>query len=361
MKRQTKKRTYNETYPLRSVKSVKSYSPMVPIHEEDETLTYKNSPYAKSRFLSLCDKHIMDVNLAHVLDKVRYKKEGCDVCLIGEQHFPINNRCKGIFDMFVSLYQDILTNPVNPELDLFIEAPYDEVYSYPELPPITLSNLREVKRTIESNFAHEPFEQLFYVRHLFRGCMIHHGCPVRVHWADCNLHFKDTSWMYPLAEMGVNGIGPNLAPHFKFPDLGPLHPSLVTPAMTEALQGDTEADRYRVIHAMLNHAVLKKEMRKVQRIHSKFTPRWFEHLFIDLLKTNEFYDTPLNQMARHGLRIIMDLYIIARMFKLKMKNVIIYAGAAHTRQLSRILERLEFTEIKRSLIDENCNNPKRLY
>ncbi len=359
MKQRTYKHT-DETYSVKP-KTVKSYSRMSPIAEEN-LLTYANSVYAKNRFLLLCEKHIMNTKLSHVLDKVRYKKGDCDVCFIGEQHYYINNRCLGIFDMFVNLYQDILTNPVNPELDLFIEAPYDELYSsYPDLPPITLSNLYQVKRLIESGFAHEPFEQIIYVRHLFRGCMLNHDCPIRVHWADCNLHFKDTSWMYPLAQMGIHGIGPNLAPHFKFPELAPLTPHLVTPAMTEALQGDSEADRYRVILAMLNHPILKKEIRKVQRIYSKFTMKWFEHLFIDLLKSNEFYDTPLNQMTRHGLRIIMDLYIIARMFKLKMKNVIIYAGAAHTRQLSRILESLEFVEIKRSDIDDNCNDPKRLY
>lgn len=66
-------------------------------------------------------------------------------------------------------------------------------------------------------------------------------------------------------------------------------------------------------------------------------------------------------MTRYGLRIIMDMYIIARMFKLKMKNVIIYAGVAHTRHLSQILESLDFIEIKRSEIDENCNDLKRLY
>lgn len=353
MKRRTYKRNYNESYPV-TVKSVKSYSRMVPIYEEESPLTYKHLPHAKDRFLSLCDTHIMNVNLAHVLDKVRYKKEDCDVCFIGEQHYPINKRCKSIFDMFVSLYQDILSNPVNPELDLFIEAPYDELDSlYPELPPITLANLRGVKQTIESNFSHEPFNQIFYVRHLFRGCMLHHGCPVRVHWADCNLHYKDTSWMYPLAEMGVQST--------HITKLGPLDIHRVTPAMTEALRGDTEADRHRVIRFMLNHVILKKEIRKVQRIYSKFNMAWFERYLTETLKLDEVYDIPLDQMARYGLRIIMDLYIIARMFKLKMKNVIIYAGADHTRNLSRILESLEFIEIKRSVIDENCTNPKRLY
>ncbi len=354
MKRRTyKKRNYNESYPV-TVKSVKSYSRMVPIYEEEETLTYKHLPHAKDRFLSLCDTHIMDERLAHVLDKVRYKKDDCDVCFIGEQHYPINNRCKSIFDMFVSLYQDILSNPVNPELDLFIEAPHDELIDfYPHLPSITLANLREVKRRIESGFSHEPFDQIFYVRHLFKGCMLHHGCPIRVHWADCNLHHKDTTWMYPLAEMGVQSTHRT--------KLGPLDIQRVTPAMTEALQGDTEADRHRVIRFMLNHVILKKEIRKVQRIYSKFNMAWFERYLTESLKQADVYDIPIDQMARYGLRIIMDLYIIARMFKLKMKNVIIYAGADHTRRLSRILESLEFIEIKRSFIDENCNNQKRLY
>lgn len=48
----------------------------------------------------------------------------------------------------------------------------------------------------------------------------------------------------------------------------------------------------------------------------------------------------------------MDIYTVARIIKLRMKNVIVYVGENHAKRIIRMLESLDFT------IKMQTNNPE---
>jgi hypothetical protein len=154
-------------------------------------------------FIKLANDHIMSVPLEHVRTKVWLQKEGCNIFLIGETHNKRNNKCKGIYEMFVGLITAIIKSKIK-KVDIMIQVNEDKLNMY----STTAFNLK--------NTYHDPdYLQLNNVRELLVKC-IHQKCPFKVH----STEFTPDTWIKDLdTDMDIpvssEALTPNLVRDIK--------------------------------------------------------------------------------------------------------------------------------------------------
>jgi hypothetical protein len=91
-----------------------------------------------------------------------------------------------------------------------------------------------------------------------------------------------------------------------------------------------------IVTLLTENTIVLKEIDKATLVNPDFNLRFAVNFL-----TRNIHESGLNVFT--AARCVMDIYTVARMIKSHMKNVIIYVGAAHSRNISKILEQLDYT------------------
>ena len=307
-----------------------------PNHDYHNNNNTESPELDSNAFIELCNKHIMVNNLDKVMKTTHLQKGNCNIFLIGEYHDIKSKRseCIGILDMFKNLIKDtkeIQNN--NIRFNLMIEY----------LQKDTIENLN-------NDFLNESenVDQLNNIRNFFHKCIKDKNCKYRVHWCDpSQIEKKNTSIKEWLVKVTKNKNIKNV----------PLTKSTIIKILTD-------------------NPIIVKEINKATEINNKFTIKYVKNKFIDIFNNykntensnititskrnpshtkdntnnhnniNITYNNIRQQTIFNILRNVIDFYTVARIFKLNMQNVIIYAGNLHTNTIINILQDFDFNIIQ---------------
>jgi hypothetical protein len=169
---------------------------------------------------------------------------------------------------------------------------------------------------------------------LLNQCLHQRNCPVRVHWADpTRTTQRLPEWLEELSSIGLKGKADEW---------------LTRPKIREVLESKSDVRKL-----LTENAMVIKEIKKASKIHPRFTVEFAERLFMNHFeKEIQKYRLPWMYWVNVQLRYVMDFYTVARILKSNMKNVIFYAGNAHTTNVMDILSALDFKLIR--TVNGNC-------
>jgi hypothetical protein len=272
-------------------------------------------------FMRLCLKYIMVPNLDSVVSTTWLNNDKCNIFLIGEIHKQ-HTQCVSIFDMFNKLVEDITPN--NSKIDLMIELSQSD-----------LNLLIKYKFNTEYKY-NSKYSQLDNVRLKFWKCILNRGivpgCPLRVHWSDATQidHHVPTKNIYPwLIELAK------------------------TPLNNDDWTNNLEITKYfkeetDIPKLLTENTKVMKEIRDATVTNEKFNEQFATDKFADeyTLLRKQFSITNWKLLVGFMLRAVMDFYVVARIIRLDMKNVIFYGGNKHASRIMRILSALDFKTIK---------------
>ena len=256
------------------------------------------------KFVSLCKYRIMVDDLDSVQRKVWMQKDDCNIFIIGERHRPHDptNHCKAISVMFHELIEENNEDESPVKIDILLE----EFAQY--------CGMGSCSPRVESF-------QIDNVRHLLRRCMNERNCNVRIHWTDSTEYKgKIPEWLY---ELGLCDI---------------LSDECKNELVKQQLQEEKD-----LLKLVTENQPVMKEIVKASLINSDFNVQFalsmFESLNNDTLTR---FKRPWHEVVPFINRNVIDIYTIARLIKLQMKRVIIYAGDLHARNCIKILTALGF-------------------
>lgn len=286
--------------------------------------TTKKCKTKKCHFISLCKKYIMINKLDRVIKTTWLQKNNCNVFLIGEVHKP-HQKCIPLIDMFKNLVQH--TSKLSLDIDLFVEIfQHDTVR--------ILDNYKVPNKDVQIN----------HVRKYFNKCFTEHNCPVRIHWADptqTNLEKNIQPWLIELSKYSFVFFTNDWFKNKK---------------ITSFFNKEQDIPRL-----LTDNRIVVKEIGKASIINKHFTLDFATKLFMEFyLKSKEKYIKEYNRfnwthLVTLQLRFVIDFYVAARIIKSDMKNVIYYAGYAHTNNITTILNALEFKTME--IVNGNCYDP----
>ena len=301
------------------IKSPKKQSPKIksPKRQLEET----------NFFIDLCKEFIMTDKLDHVVATTWLNNNDCNIFLIGEEHYPHNNsKCIGILDMFRNLLEKNTKNKAN--IDLFIEIYNDYVL-----------NSHKYDFNYDSNKI-----QISNIRTAFMNCIKSKKCSyVRVHWSDPTImsekhkRYNEFPYWLQILQKYNNSTSENFI-KWKTDEIILKH---FNPYVNE---ND-------ILKLLTENAIVMKEIRRASRINPNFEIEKIKSIFLEIyyiLKKENRPDYLIFTMDRS----VMDFYTIARIIKLNLKNVIIYAGNNHTQRIIFILKYFGFF-IKEQILG-NC-------
>lgn len=256
-------------------------------------ITHECEPINKTRertpintFILLCKKHIMVPTLDNIIQTTWLYNDKTNVFLIGERH-ACPNICTGVQTMFKSLIKDISNQP-DRDIDIFLEMTQEE--------------------------AAKPFmcrdNQLSKTRTFFKHCIVSKECIVRVHWNDA----RTQPWLQRLANYPFDASW------------------TADPEIRKQLQSEKD-----IIKLLTENPVVVKEIQK-----SKMTMKFAKQQFMDIFEQYKQSGIEWEMLVKYQLRCVIDIYMVARMLKSNMKNVIYYSGNAHSQNVIRILTALRF-------------------
>jgi hypothetical protein len=278
-------------------------------------------------FIDLCKEFIMTDKLDHVVATTWLNNNDCNIFYIGEEHYPHNNsKCIGILDMFRNLLEKNTKNQAN--IDLFIEIFNNYVIN---------SDLY--------NFKYDSFEsQINNIRTEFINCIKSKKCPnIRVHWSDPTI----------MSEKHKR--------YNEFPDWLQILQNYNSTTYENFIKWKTDKNILKhfnpyvnendILKLLTENAIVMKEIRRASRINPNFEIEKIKSIFLEIyyiLKKDNIPDYLIFIMDRS----VMDFYTIARIIKLKLKNIIIYSGYNHTQLTIFILKYFGFF-IKEQILG-NC-------
>jgi len=168
--------------------------------------------------------------------------------------------------------------------------------------------------------------QIGNVREHFYKCVVQRNCPVRVHWTDPSDFNGNThtihKWLFKLAR---------------------------TPLFEENWTKDEEITEFfnqesDMPKLLTENRLVMKEIQKASLIEPRLTVKFATKLFMEMYEEDKKrFRKSWQELAKWQMRHVMDFYTVARMIKLKMKNIIFYAGRVHTEAVIKILSRLNYT------------------
>ena len=295
---------------------------------------------AADDFERLCLKHIMVPTLDGVVVTTWLKKDDCNIFLIGENH-KIYTQCDSIFKMFDNLIRDLILDrsyrrlifSPNSKLELKLDLKID----------LMIEILQSTSRYEPGNINGEYNEndiQLNNVRNRFRNCIMSRDaklpqCPLRVHWTDPTQTIYDIpdknipQWLINLAQ--INTEDNMISTTWTKDKLISAHLTSVEDILKLL------TDNRKVMNAILSASKVNKD----------FTVKFATALFLKKIATSldEYFPADWQEIVHIMLRHVMDFYVVARIIKLDMKNVIFYGGFHHTTYISEILSELGFKTI----------------
>lgn len=270
-----------------------------------------------------------------VLNKFWFSKNNVNVFIIGEVHNIRNFNGTGTYEAFNEFMQDLQTIDTGP-IDIMLEIS-DESIDRDSLP------------------YNPEYYQITNIRNLLHHCIKTHSCgKLRVHWVDGDyskhpyMISKRFSPTITIAEpkktlrTALNAM-PQWLKHF-YENYQEVDGKLVLNLTPELIE------RFKTVQGILSlldeNTIVLKEIDKATHINPKFNLEFARDVLIsELVLTN--YD------IFNAARTVMDIYTVARMIKSKMKNVIIYVGAAHSIRIANMLVKLDYTTE-----DEFPNSPE---
>jgi hypothetical protein len=278
-----------------------------------------------TQFVNVCRRHMMNNNLDSVARSLWMQKDDCNVFILGERHQK-HTKCKSIYDMFNELLADLRANKI--KIDLLLEQYAGNDYGY---------NLHTFKP-----YRDEEVNQIQVVRDRFYSCIHKKNCPyIHVHWTDSTRDDRTLpKWLRTLALIGLS-----------------------TQATDDWMDYDSIKDHIKdkgdLIKLLTANTPVMKEIDKASKVNPKFDFEFAKDMFESSFKHLKMPDW---QSWHYGVkfynRIVIDIYAIARLVKLKMKNVIIYAGYIHARNCQTILKELGFTLREEVIADGSCSPPE---
>jgi hypothetical protein len=278
----------------------------------------KTSGECENDFITLCNKHIMVSNLDNVIQTSSLSNKDCTVFLIGEQH-KTHTKCIEILEMMKQLIKEnsALSKPV--QIDLMIEI------------------LQSSTTVYKSKSYRANNHQLNNIRNHFHDCMTTHKCPVRVHWTDPTQTSHDKTKLTKTHPKDIHDWLHQLARTDFFKDDWTKNESITN-------YFNKESDMPTLL---TENRFVVKEIKKASKINPAFTLEFATKIFMDSYsKHKKYYKASWQKLVKLQTRYVMDFYVAARIIKLKMKNVIYYAGDEHINNIITILTALDFKTIK---------------
>jgi len=260
-------------------------------------------------FIALGKKHVMRPHLNGVVQSSWLSYKDCNIFTIGEVH-ESSQKCMDILTMFKAL---LLDRPKSLLLDIMIEdLPYDLDAEF-ETPQLN--------------------DQINQIRTFFEPCIKYHNCPVRVHWTDPSESYQKIihEWLLELAKYD-----------FFLDDW--TKNKKITPFFKK------ESDMSKLL---TENRIVVKEIHRASKVNPAFTMEFATNIFMKLYEhEKERYKYPWEKLVTLQTRHVMDIYTVARLIKLDMKNIIFYAGYSHTEAVIQILVALHFKINK--IVDGKC-------
>ena len=271
--------------------------------------------YCENVFIKLCNAYIMDPKLDRMLQTTWLTHQDCNIFTIGERH-GVHTQCTAMLTMFKQMISmnNSLSKPVR--FDILIEFTQEAAHKFKAYQDVDIPDVL-------------TFTQMNRVRHYFNGCLQKRNCPVRVHWVDPTLTAQRLpNWLDELSHIDWGSGG--------------LTKWTMIPAIREQIE--TESD---VLKLLTENAIVMKEIEKASKVNPKFNLAFCKDLFMKKF-TREvessgvywFYSVHIQ------LRYVMDFYAVARIIKLKMKEVVFYAGNLHVVNIIDILNALNFKMVR---------------
>jgi hypothetical protein len=263
-------------------------------------------------------------NIDRVIETSWLQKNNCNVFLIGEVHKP-HQKCKPVLEMFKSLIQQ--NSKLRLDIDVFVEIFQHDTVD-------VLDKHKVPKKDVQMN----------HVRKYFNKCFTEHNCPMRIHWADptqTNLEKNIEPWLLELSRYSFVFFTDHWSKNKK---------------ITSFFNKEEDIPRL-----LTDNRVVVKEITKANAINPHFTLDFATKLFMKFyLRNKEKYIKEYNKLnwkhlVTNQLRLVIDFYVAARIIKSDMKNVIYYAGYAHTTNITTILKDLDF-KVKES-VSGKCYDP----
>jgi hypothetical protein len=259
----------------------------------------------------------MDPMLDLVLQTTWLSHKDCNIFTIGETHgvYSIHTKCSPILDMFKSMIEMNNSLPKPIKFDIMVE--YTQQYS------------NELKPYKDIGIQDKPtYDQLNRVRYFLNQCLHNRNCNIRVHWADPTHTSKRLpEWLEELAEIGLSKKATEW---------------LERPKIVEMIEEASDVSKL-----LTENPLVIKEIQKASIINPRFNIEFAKQHFMNSFYT-EIQNTgiPWIYWVNTRLRYVMDFYTVARIIKSNMKNVVFYAGNAHTTNVIDILSALDFKLIR---------------
>jgi hypothetical protein len=318
-----------------------------------------------SSFVRTAKQYLLQANLSRVEYTAWLQKDDCNLFIIGEHHGPHATQCPRITDAIAKIIEE------TPEkIDLIIEHSKPGTHIY------------------------KKGSQLQDLVAIYGHCFTEHNCPVRVHWGDPDnsernerslellmdlilLHKSDSALVlkesnnqdaYDLVEKLFTGNG--LVKHeinkakIPYADLLRIYKNSYDFYMT------TVEEEFQKYVAELNVFPLSDDWQKTFKEWEDFKSNYSKHsegqaraLFEEenpfrLIFYNQWVKFRIDKWNRDKaffvmLRLVTDYYVVARILKSLMKNVIYYGGVMHLQNVVYILDKLGFTikDIKKGQCD----------
>jgi len=264
-------------------------------------------------------KYIMNTALEAVLSKYWLQKGDCNIFLIGENHQPRNFKCIGIYDMFTTLIRIIEKVDIKPSIDIMLELTESEIKTS-AFKPRDMS-FSEWIHLLGNN---TESLQINEVRHLLGSCIDKtNNCPFKVHWSDSN------------------GMLPNARPY----DAYPKWVSDLT-NLKFGVPAEVDYTPEELVDLLTHHLIVKKEIEKAEKINPSFNMEFSKKIFKEIIKNVNDYAQ--SDHLIYIMRSIIDFYTSARIIAKDMKNIIVYEGHAHIKNVVYILSKLDYKTVEHS-------------
>ena len=280
-------------------------------------------------FINLGLNYIMHNRLEWVHSKTFMQKEDCIIFIIGEQHETKTHKCNGIYDMFIDIIQRIKSKL---QIDVMLEMSQEDVeYMKDSLSPDLMTRSKKVKLEMA---------QINRVRTLFVNCIKDKNCPLKVHWTDATQLVSNKrvpGWLH------LFGKDPSINWN------GTPKQNSIPDKQIKLISSELKTDK-QLMKLLIKNGVVMKEIQKAEKVNPKFN-LVFAKIFLNKIILENKFNTELLRTF-NVFRTVMDIYTVARIIKLRMKNVIVYVGEHHAKRIIRMLKSLDFT------MKMQTNNPE---
>ena len=269
----------------------------------------------------------MNNKLDHVIQTTLLQKDDINIFLIGEEHAKHDNKkCKGIFEMFHKLTEDLTTNykskESNIKIDLMIELRKEDSYGKNSYESESYESLKK-----------KDYNQLEKVRQLFIDYINNKNknmCDyLRVHWIDPISNGRDfeDEWLPRFFKIVSS----------EEEDYNNVRSPIWERKEENIVQYfNPRKDPKQINKLLTDNPIIIGEIDKIKKKNIDGILSLFSSIFLNMYEIRKkIFGFKIAVFEMY--RTVMDFYTIARIIQKDMKNVIIYAGDNHIENIKLIL------------------------